>query len=175
MRRRLALAALLVAVSACEPATPFIFHEHTLYVGKEPDQVRTHGGFVICHGDDDMDKVAAMAVETCGNYGLQPVLQYEQRYQCAMTEPHSASYACIDPRMRMGDGTYVNPFNKRDMRRWRAEQAEAGKKPGQAGAPVPQVAPLAPQAEAAPAVDKRFDMPAGGWGQAWDEDVPKPR
>ena len=168
MRHRFALAVLLFAVSACESNSPFVYHEHTLIVSKDVDQVRKYGYFIICHGEDDADKATALAEETCAQYGLQAHFRTELRYQCSLTEPHQTQYSCINPAMRMQSGSYINPLNKGQVRDWKDEQANLKRKSMRAKKMPTTSEPAIP----APPNDDSFNLSPGGWGQAWDDAAP---
>lgn len=166
MRHHLALAVLLFAVSACESTSPFVYHEHAMAVGKDADLVRKFGAFTICHGDADADKAATLAVETCAEYGLKARLASEMRYQCSIAEPHLSQYVCINPDMRMKNGNYINPLNKKQVQDWKEEQSQSKRKTlkpkAESSAPMPNLQN-----------DDGFVLSPGDWGQAWEQTEPQ--
>lgn len=78
------------------------------------------GNVTVCYGGDTpREKRDELAREACDVYGLQPLLIQEAKWQCRLTVPHSASYACINPEMRIPGGGYINPFSASQVEIWR--------------------------------------------------------
>ncbi len=176
MRRRLSVLASLAVLAACDTGGPYVYMDPTVRLTKTIDVIRTTGTFSICFEDGEEKQVAELAAETCGGYHLVPLKYTVQRDQCSMTKPHRATYYCIDPRMRMANGTYINPLNNVAVTAWLNQQARVkayaashgGEKTAPAATPAaaPAAAPApapAPTAVSAP----EFDPQVGGWGEAW--------
>lgn len=153
--RRLFVLALLGALAACGTEKPFVDFPVTpmgYTVAKQPDIVRMQGHFNVCYAEKDAAEAQKLADETCQRYGLQAMRASSSRYQCRITTPHLTTYVCIDPKMRMPDGTYINPLNKLEVQAWQKLQGPA-KKDGsvapsptatELGAPPPAPVPMVP-------------------------------
>ena len=196
--RRLSVLALLAALAACDSGGPFVYIDPTVTLNKPSDLIRRNGYFQVCYGDGEDAKADALAAETCADYKLVPRRAINLRYQCALTEPHEAFYYCIDPTMRMADGSYINPLNRGQLKKWREQQerlkayaaAHGGAaatpaaptpeptpepaatppapEPLPAAAPPVAIPPVAIPQSAAPPATSEFDPQVGGWGRAWD-------
>lgn len=167
MHRRLAALALLVIVAACVSEDPFVYRgPFRVGIGKAPDPVRTTGSFSVCYGGGDEAKARDLGEETCREYGLQSLLLSVTRYQCTVSAPYSYMFACVNPAMRMANGTYVRPFNKVSVKAWKAEQKRLGHSGEVPNAPAGMAPVEAAPLDAAPATDA--EPPAGGWGDAWE-------
>ena len=178
--RRFAVLALLVALGACAEA-PFLDRGPRITLQKQGDLPHRFGAFTICYNDGDLDQVRQLARETCAQYGLIPLVGLATRDQCRLTAPQAQEFQCADPKMRFADGSYVNPFKTSEVRRWHLEQQRLT---GTVGAPAPPLPPppsLIQPVTPEPAVGLEqapppppppeggaFELPAGGWGQAWD-------
>ncbi len=168
MRRRLTVLALLAALAACESGGPFIYMDPTVTMSKVPDQIRRNGFFTVCYGDGEEAKADALATATCADYNLVPRRSIAQRNQCSLTDPDQVVYYCVNPGMRMANGTYINPLSKAAVKAWQEQQERLKAYEATLGGRVPAPAPGAAAPAAAPPPAADFAPPVGGWGPAWD-------
>lgn len=118
----LTLAALLGACSS----TAFVDRREMVNNIRKQKLPGYNGVVQVCYDDDtpraERDRLAA---EACEVYGLKAWLGSERKWQCRLTEPHLADYRCYDPKMRMADGRYVDPFSSFQVKIWRQERKRA--------------------------------------------------
>ncbi|CCG41940.1 hypothetical protein [Magnetospirillum molischianum] len=122
--RPLLVVAAMTSLAACSLGEPFVERDrNNLYntpTVPKPKRAGYNGFVNVCYTSDTLPAERdLLAAEACTEWGLTAVLSYTQRWQCRMTVPHLAVYACIDPAMRNEDGSYVNPFEEEAVTTWR--------------------------------------------------------
>lgn len=122
--RPLFLAAAVTSLAACSMGEPFVERDTTFFITSpvitKPKRAGYNGVVNVCYTSDTPPATRnTLAAEACAAWGLSAVLSSLQPWQCRLTVPHKAIYACIDPAMRWDDGSYVNPFNEGAVAEWR--------------------------------------------------------
>ncbi len=105
-------------LAGCTDA-PFIDYGTSPTVSKPVDRIKESGHVTICSSRDTAEAdVHALAMEACGKYGLQPILEDVSYLSCRLTASRSSSFLCADPSMRDEEGSFVNPFRPGDVAAW---------------------------------------------------------
>ena len=113
-------------IAGCSSGEAFVDRNYITMSVKKQKLPGYNGTLVVCYGDDTpRERRDQLAADACAVYGLQPLLTLDQRWQCRLTVPHAATYACIDPAMRMPNGAYINPFIAGQVQMWRNTQTPA--------------------------------------------------
>lgn len=149
---RAAPLALLVAVAALAGCAedPFVFREINSTVDKPVNTVTRDGLVSVCHGDTaQWATVEEQAAEACGEFGYFAKYSYSLRYQCRVSAPHKATFACYHPDMTSAQGTFINPSNHAAIAEWQKRTGKMAPKrrialPGNDPV-IPTTLPLAPQ------------------------------
>lgn len=114
-----------IAVTSCSSGNAFVERNYMATETKKQKLPGYAGQLTVCYGTDTpREQRDELARDACAVYGLQALLIQELRWQCRFTVPHAASYACIDPKMRMPNGAYINPFSASQVGMWRRSQTE---------------------------------------------------
>ncbi|TAN76932.1 MAG: hypothetical protein EPN20_01855 [Magnetospirillum sp.] len=116
----------LAIVTGCSSGDAFVERGYLVRSVKKQMLPGYTGQLVVCYGSDTpRERRDALAREACEVYGLQPMMVLERRWQCRFTVPHAADYACIDPKMRMPNGGYINPFSASQVEMWSKSRPKA--------------------------------------------------
>ncbi|WP_239988486.1 hypothetical protein [Paramagnetospirillum kuznetsovii] len=119
------------AVTGCASGEAFVDRSYTVRSVKKQKLPGYNGTLTVCYdGDAPTEKRDHLASEACEVYGLQAILIQEYKWQCRLTVPHLAVYSCVDPNMRLANGSYINPFMPGQVDRWvrgqKTEKADDG-------------------------------------------------
>jgi len=128
--RPLLLVAAVTSLAACSMGEPFVERDTNFVITSpvitKPKRAGYNGVVTVCYTSDTLPATRdTLAAEACAQWGLSAVLSSLQPWQCRLTVPHRALYACIDPEMRNEDDSYVNPFNEGAVARWRKKHPKA--------------------------------------------------
>ncbi|OAN50130.1 hypothetical protein A6A04_01600 [Paramagnetospirillum marisnigri] len=124
--RPVAFALIVLVLAGCADGGAFVDRNYTVMSVKKQKLPGYNGQVLVCYDDKTpLAKRDELAGEACEVYGLKSMLVLEQKWQCRVTKPHQATYACYDPEMRMADGRYVNPFSGSQVNAWAQEQGKA--------------------------------------------------
>lgn len=132
LRALLVVSGMIVLASGCSIAErPFVWTDPRLSVTKQVELTTLHrfGTLIICYNEADVALARKLAIDTCGEYGLQAMYLSSDRMQCKMSAPNRMNYRCYDPQMRFASGAWVNPFNKNQVKTWQREQMALTDKP----------------------------------------------
>lgn len=170
--RFLFAAAIAATASGCaEP--PFVDKKILTTIEKPVDSVVKTASFSICYSEKDpFEQVLALADETCAAYGLQSRLTGKVHWQCRISAPHTAQFACYDPEMVDAYGAYINPANRRQVESWikRTGRLPTFTLPGKPYTLPPATPDKAPAAApATPEAGDEFSLPMGGWGENFEQ------
>jgi hypothetical protein len=123
--RTILLMLVTAAVTGCAGGEAFVDRAYMTRSVKKQKIPGYNGVLTICYDSGaPREKRDQLASEACEVYGLKAVLSLEQKWQCRLTVPHMASYACVDPDMHFANGTYVNPFSVSQVNAWKQQQRQ---------------------------------------------------
>lgn len=121
--RPLLLALATAALAGCAGGEAFVDRNYMTATVKKQKLPGYNGAVTVCYdGAAPPEKRDQLAAEACTVYGLEAMLVGELKWQCRLTAPHMATYACVDPKMRMASGAMVNPFSPSQVEAWNSEQ-----------------------------------------------------
>jgi hypothetical protein len=136
--RPMLLAAAVTTLAGCSLGEPFVDRDFTNVTVSKPKLPGHNGLVMVCYGSDTpLARRNELAAQACAEWGLSAVLTLDQPWQCRLTVPHLATYACIDPAMRLDNGTYVNPYNAGQVEAWRNSRRDKPAAPSPASPDKP--------------------------------------
>lgn len=118
-----------LAASGCAEE-PFAGRQINTFLDKPVNTVLTTGQVSVCYADGTpRATIEAVAAEACGEYGYFASPTYDRRYQCRITAPHEANFACYHPEMTDAKGQRINPSNEKAVAEWQKRTGKLKPKP----------------------------------------------